>query len=175
MAGSFFYNFPTVFSTLFLKQSFLYSFFLYLTQKILFFHAGEENTLTVTINIITLLSYTLVFTFLSRINSSNLCCRINSSYIKVEERNLIYFKIRSVFPGGETEEQSKFFITFWKVFWPACYCQCCECQCTGDKNSSNIFLLILYSLYPPMLNLQLSLENWYHIHIPSIPAVRGPL
>lgn len=61
------------------------------------------------------------------------------------------------------------------MFWPARYWQYCKCQRTSDKNSSNIFLLILYSLYPPMLNLYFSLENWYHIRIPIITAVWGPL
>lgn len=60
------------------------------------------------------------------------------------------------------------------MFWPACYCQYSECQGTSNKNSSNIFLLILYSLYPPMLNLKFSLGSWYHIHNPIITAVWGP-
>lgn len=84
--------FHCIFSTfVFFKQPFLYSFFLCITQKnTALFQAEEENTLTATINIITLLSYILIFTFLSRINSSNLCYCINSSYIKVEARGLIY-------------------------------------------------------------------------------------
>lgn len=95
--AAFYIFFSIVFSILCLLP-FLYSFILYLKQKRLFFHAREENTLTVAINIIILLSYILVFTVLSRINSSNLCYRISSPYIKVETRDLIYLKIRSVFP-----------------------------------------------------------------------------
>lgn len=96
----------------FFKQPFLYFFFFFIfnTEKSILFHAGEENTLTITINIIILLHYILIFTFLSRINSSNLVTLSTVPTSKWKQENLfIYFKIRSLFPVGETEEQNSSF------------------------------------------------------------------